>query len=97
MASILLNAIVNAHISSFSFGWRGSSETGQEGRARRLMSHVEQGRGWKPGNASMAGGADDTAGVRLRYAALLPPSTPAGGPEGPYGTRGLGNETIFNI
>ena len=51
----------------------------------------------KPGHASMAGGADDTAGVRLRYDALLPPSTPAGGPEGPYGTRGLGNETIFNI
>ena len=69
----------------------------QEGRARRLMSHVEQGRGWKPGHASMAGGADDTAGVRLRYAAPWHPRPRPVGLKDPYETRGLGNDTIFNV
>ncbi len=37
---------------------------------------------------------DYTAEVRVRYAALRPPLTPARRPEGPTGTRGRGGDTI---
>ena len=52
----------------------------------RLTSHVEQGPGCRAGAHLMVAGADYTAGVRVRYAALRPPLTPARRPEGPTGT-----------